>query len=82
LSTRAGERHPASNVAATNRIGMMLRILERFNVQCCFSNSPCSRAYGIRLANFNQVFSSQKKRGEHCTRSGRRRDFIKAARAR
>ena len=38
LLTRAGERHPASNVAATTVIGMMLRILERSNVQCWFSN--------------------------------------------
>ncbi|MGA2030166.1 MAG: hypothetical protein ABSG87_08855 [Verrucomicrobiota bacterium] len=60
LLTGAVEQHPASTVAATNKIGMMLRIVERFNIKYCFYNPPCSRAYGIRLANFNQVISSQK----------------------
>ena len=35
--------HPTSIVAATNMIGMMLRIIWQFNVNRCLSNSPLPR---------------------------------------
>lgn len=58
--------HPTSMVAATNMIGTMLRMIWRFNVKRCFSNSPLPR---LTESNLRMVVKCFRLLAHHAARS-------------